>query len=167
MPELTFEADNELYSSTRDETPEVTSVKVFEPEDVQQYTVNTPPVTAAPEYQPPSDMIPSPMAEPVTEQLQFIPTVNQVREAERLINEQTEPDNRPVELDIEALAARYSEPDALSIIDQIEKGEPVKAEIVSDLIEKGIVTTTTNQVTPVKKTLIDRITNIVYNIIYN
>lgn len=147
-----IQSDDPLYSSTKDEPIEaVTSVELSEPENID-YTVKKP-VTPT-------------VLNPVTEVKDFgdgMYTLKPEQPAKIL----TEP--KPIYIDREKLLDLYPAETAAQILSDIENKNDLSPEITETLIKENIISTGEAESKPKskRKTIIDNLTQFIYNLIYS
>lgn len=153
--------DTPLYSSTKDEQPEVNQAAIFAPEPEPSYIMKEPVKPADPVYA--QTVIPT--------KVQIVPDVAQIPE-----------DSQALKVDPEKMTKYFSEPVCRQIIDDLKNNRPLVPKVAEILIRKDIVREATLSETvpatkqvvlpsvPVRKkrsNLIDKSVNFIYKLLYN
>lgn len=157
--------EEELYNSRRDEQPDIVEEKIFEPEPSPEYSIGEPVRTAAPVYT---------NAKPELNIIQKI--VSRVQENDspdmtlieriKAVEEKPIPQNSGMRIYVDRLLTQFDEQNASKIIEAVQTKQPLDESISTILVANKIV----EPVKFVKKkrvSVIDRITNTLYNLIYS
>ena len=170
------DSENGLYDSHKDIGTE--TEKIFEPvfDEGVEYSIDAPPVTSAPEYQPTSNLITTKTVIPTGINYN-IPDVTQF------------PDSEVFQVDIQKLTKTYSEELSSKILENVQNNIPIPEEVAETLVTKQIIVpvspvkiappaveiyknTDLEPETPVikkpikKVSFIDNIVNTLYNLIF-
>ena len=161
--------NDELYSSRRDEQPDIVEDKIFEPEPSPQYSIGEPIKTAAPIYtnaKPELNIIQKIVARVQENDSPDMSLRERIAEIAARTEEKKAEQPTGIRIFVDRLLTKFDEQNASKIIEAVQTKQPLDESISTILVANKIV----EPVKIVKRkrvSIIDKITNSLYNLIYS